>query len=70
MTDARTPPSDRLKALAAAFQALTFREMTDLADVFSEALAAQNGLQVRPQVFAEVLDSLGEYLEIEIGETD
>lgn len=64
----RAMPSPRLKALAEAFQALTYREMTDLADVLAESLAAQNGLNVKPAVFAEVLDSFGAYLEIEIGE--
>lgn len=65
MPDRKKPPSDRLKALAEAFQALTYREMTELADVLSEALKAENGLNVKPEVFAEVLDSFGAFLVIE-----
>jgi hypothetical protein len=60
-------PTDRLKALAEAFQALTYREMTELSEVLSESLQAQNGLAVKPAVFAEVLDSFGAFLEIEVG---
>lgn len=56
---------NRMQNLADAFQALTYREMKDLADAFSESLSAQNGLQVKPEVFAEVLDSIGEYITIE-----
>lgn len=66
MADAqKSPPGDRILALAAAFQALTFRQMIDLSEVLTEALDAQNGLKVKPQVMAEVLDSFGAYLAIE-----
>ena len=58
-------PSDRLKVLAEAFQALTHREMMDLADVFVECLDATNGMKVKPLVVAECFDSFGAYLEIE-----
>jgi hypothetical protein len=56
------PPSDRLQELAACFGKLTYREMMDLGEVLAEALQAANGLNVKPQVFADVLDSFGEYL--------
>lgn len=59
-----------LEKLADAFQALTYREMKDCAEVLAEALDAQNGLKVKPEVFAEVLDSFGSYLEIEVEVTD
>lgn len=55
-----------LQKLASAFQALTYREMMDCADLFSEALDAQNGLKVKPAVFAEMLDGFGEFLEVEV----
>lgn len=57
-----------LEKLAEAFQALTYREMMECADVFVEAIDAQNGMKVKPQVIAEVLDSFGAFLEIEVGE--
>ncbi len=55
----------RLAALAAAFVDLRHRDMKELAEVMSESLKAINGLAVKPEVFAEVLDSLGEYIVIE-----
>lgn len=63
MADEKKPISDPLKRLAADFQALTYREMMDLGEVLAEALCAANGLNVKPQVFADVLDSFGAYLE-------
>lgn len=65
-----TPKSNnpRLVKLAEAFVDLRHRDMMDLAEVMSEALQAQNGQVVKPQVFAEVLDSLGEYIAIETQE--
>ena len=62
---AKKPPSNRLTALADAFQALTYREMTELSEVLAETLEAENGLKVKPTVFAEVLDSFGAFLTIE-----
>lgn len=70
MDDEKQPPSDRLKALAAAFQALNYRETMDLAEVFSETLEAINKQVVKPQVFAEVFDGFGVYLEIEVRTVD
>lgn len=58
----------RLAKLAEAFIELRHRDMMELAEVVSEALEAQNGQVVKPQVFAEVLDSLGEYIAIETGQ--
>lgn len=58
-------PSDRMKALAEAFNALTHREMMDLADVFVECLDAENGMKVKPLVIANCFDSFGAYLAIE-----
>lgn len=60
-------PSDRLKKLAEAFQALTHREMMDLSEVFCECLDATNGMKVKPLVIAECFDSLDAYLDIETG---
>lgn len=58
-------PSERMTNLAEAFKALTYREMKDLAEVMSDTLKATNGVIVKPEVFAEVLDTFGEYLDIE-----
>lgn len=57
--------TNNLISLAEAFEALTYREMTELSEVFSEALEAENGLCVKPAVFAAMLDSFGEFLTIE-----
>ena len=43
--------------------------MKDLSEVLSETLTATNGVIVKPDVMAEVLDAFGEYLVIE-GEKD
>lgn len=59
-----TQPS-RLEALADAFQALTYREMKTLAEVLVETIDATNGMKMKPEVMAEVLDAFGAYLEIE-----
>lgn len=58
-----------LQKLSDAFQALTFREMKDLSEVLTETLKATNGVIVKPDVMAEVLDAFGEYLVVE-GEKD
>lgn len=58
----------RLAKLAEAFIDLRHRDMMELAEVISESLEAINKQVVKPQVFAEVLDSLGEYIAIEGGE--
>lgn len=58
--------TDNLKALAEAFEKLTYRETMTLADVLAETLQAVNGLNVKAEVFAEVLDSFGAYLAIEL----
>lgn len=55
----------RLAALAEAFTNLRHRDMKELAEVVSESLKAHNGLVVKPEVFCEVLDSLGEFIVIE-----
>lgn len=65
MTDMKTD-NPRLARLAEAFVDLRHRDMMELAEIVSEALEAQNGQVVKPQVFAEVLDSLGEYIAIEV----
>lgn len=62
---AETIKNPRLARLAEAFIELRHRDMMDLAEVISESLQAINGQVVKPQVFAEVLDSLGEYIAIE-----
>lgn len=67
MSEANTAPSPRLVKLAEQFQALTYREMTTLAEVLVETLDATNGMKVKPQVMSEVLDAFGEYLAIEAG---
>lgn len=56
---------NRMRVLADALQALTYREMKDLADAFVEAIDATNGMKIKADVIAEVLDSIGEYVEIE-----
>ena len=65
MSDELKINNPRLAKLAEAFVDLRHRDMMELAEVVSEALEAQNGQVVKPQVFAEVLDSLGEYIAIE-----
>lgn len=60
--------SNRLKNVATAFAELTHREMKDLAEVFATALDAENGMKIKPEVVADVFDSLGEYLDGETGE--
>lgn len=61
---------NNLIALAEAFQALTYREMQECAETLVEALDAQNGLKVKPAVMAEVLDSFGAYLDVELEEAE
>lgn len=56
-------PSDSMVNLTAAFKALTYREMKDLAEVLSETLRATNGGIVKPDVFAEVLDLAADTIE-------
>lgn len=56
---------NRMRVLADALQALTYREMKDLADAFVEAIDATNGMKIKADVIAEVLDSIGEFVEIE-----
>lgn len=60
--------NERLAKVAEAFIDLRHRDMMDLAEVISESLEAINGQVVKPQVFAQVLDSLGEYIAIEAGD--
>lgn len=61
-------PNSRLIKLSEAFRALTHREMKDLAEVISETLTATNGVIVKPEVFADVFDTFGDYLAIETEE--
>lgn len=56
---------NRMRVLADALQALTYREMKDLADAFVEAIDATNGMKIKADVIAEVLDGIGEFVEIE-----
>lgn len=59
-----------LKNLADAFEALTYREMKELAEVMVEAIDAINGMKIKPQVMADALDSLNSYIEIELETKD
>lgn len=59
------PDNTNFERLNAAFQALTYREMTDLADAFAESIHAQNGLTIKTEVIAEAFDALGEWLLVE-----
>lgn len=70
MADHRPNRSDRYRALNDALQALTYRESKDLAQCLAEAIHAQNGLNIKDEVIAEALDSLGAFLVIELEELE
>lgn len=62
--------SERLYKLAEAFKNLTYSEMKELAEVMSTTIDSVNGMKVKPEVFAEVLDAFGEYIVIAHGDED
>lgn len=55
-----------LKNLAEAFDALTYKEMMECADVLVAALESVNGLKVKDTAMAQALAVFGEFLDDEI----
>lgn len=55
-----------LVKLAEAFDALTYKEMMECADVMVAALEQVNGLKVKDTAMAQALASFGEFLDDEL----
>lgn len=59
-----------LVRLAEAFDALTYKEMMECADVMVAALEQVNGLKVKDTAMAQALGVFGEFLEGEVEDDD
>lgn len=59
-------PRSGLERLNDAFQALTYREMMQVAEALVESLDAVNGLKIKDKAMADAIDAFGEFLAIEV----